>query len=98
MAHDFSRFCTAFLRDLANSTAVAFGSRASIDCARKLYSREIDMHARLKTRRTAWAGVGIVGFISVLRLLVAVSAASRAVSAADSPGKGGAVLRAQHQA
>lgn len=89
----------ALRRDLANSTAEAFGSRASMDCARKPYSREIDMHARLNTSRTASDGVGIVGRVmNFLRLLVAVPAASRAVSAADSPVTGGAVPRAQHQA
>lgn len=54
----------AFLRAFTNSTACALGLGASIDLARNSYSREIDMQARWKTRRTASAGVGIgVGFM-----------------------------------
>lgn len=50
-------------RAFTNDTAACLGVGASRLLARNSYSREIDMQARLKTRRTASAGVGTGGFI-----------------------------------
>lgn len=61
MAHDFPGFAR---RAFTNDTAACLGVGASRLLARNSYSREIDMHALLNTRRTASAAVGIgVGFI-----------------------------------
>lgn len=60
--HSFG-FCAA-LRTFTSRTARSCSVGASNEIARNAYSREIDMQARLKTRRTDSAGVGIgEGFI-----------------------------------
>jgi len=84
------------LRAFTQATEASCEVGASTVLASVAYSREIDMQARWKTRRTASAGVGIVGF--VIRRLVDVPGANRAVRAADSPVKGGAARRAHRQA
>ena len=61
MTHSFG-FCAA-LRTFTSRNALSRSVGASKDCARKPYSREMDMQARLKTSRTASAGVGTVGFM-----------------------------------
>lgn len=62
MAHSFG-FC-ADRRTFTCLTARSRSVGASNETARYAYSREIDMQARLKTRRTDSVGVGIFGGIA----------------------------------
>lgn len=97
MNHDYFPAGRCARLAFTQATAASCVVGAPTVFASSAYSREIDRQARSKTRRTASAGVGVVGcFIS--RRLVDVSGANRAACAADSLVMGGAARRAHHQA
>lgn len=60
MHYDFSGRCARLAFTQATAASCVVGAPTVF--ASRAYSREIDRHARSKTRRTASAGVGIVGF------------------------------------